>query len=32
MAAPEAGSLRESVLEFRDPMEPIAGENWDALQ
>jgi hypothetical protein len=25
-------SLRESVLEFREPMEPVAGEDWDALQ
>jgi hypothetical protein len=25
-------SLRESVLEFREPLEPVAGEDWDALQ
>ena len=25
-------SLRDSVLEYRDPMEPVAGEDWDALQ
>jgi len=24
--------LRDSVLEFRDPLEPVAGEDWDALQ
>ena len=26
------GSLRDSVLEFREPLEPVAGEDWDALQ
>jgi hypothetical protein len=31
-AGSTAGSLRESVLEFRDPTEPVAGEDWDALQ
>jgi hypothetical protein len=31
-ANPAAGSLRGSVLEFRDPTEPVAGEDWDALQ
>jgi hypothetical protein len=25
-------SLRESVLEFREPLEPVATEDWDALQ
>jgi hypothetical protein len=25
-------SLRNSVLEFRDPLEPVASEDWDALQ
>ena len=25
-------SLRESVLEFREPLEPVAGEDWDALR
>ena len=25
-------SLRESVLEFCEPLEPVAGEDWDALQ
>jgi hypothetical protein len=25
-------SLRDSVLEFRDPLEPVATEDWDALQ
>jgi hypothetical protein len=25
-------SLRESVLEFREPMEPVASDDWDALQ
>jgi hypothetical protein len=32
--SPTAGgrSLRESVLEFREPFEPVAGEDWDALQ
>ena len=25
-------SLRDSVLEFREPLEPVAGEDWDALQ
>jgi hypothetical protein len=24
-------SLRDSVLEFRDPLEPVASEDWDAL-
>jgi len=24
-------SLRDSVFEFREPMEPVAGEDWDAL-
>ena len=26
------GSLRDSVLEFREPFEPIASEDWDALR
>ena len=26
------GGLRDSVLEFREPLEPVAGEDWDALQ
>ena len=25
-------SLRESVLEYREPLEPVASEDWDALQ
>jgi hypothetical protein len=25
-------SLRESVLEFREPLEPVASGDWDALQ
>lgn len=25
-------SLRDSVIEFREPLEPVAGEDWDALQ
>jgi hypothetical protein len=25
-------SLRDSVLEFREPLEPVAGEDWEALQ
>jgi hypothetical protein len=24
-------SLRNSVLEFREPLEPVASEDWDAL-
>jgi hypothetical protein len=24
-------SLRDSVFEFREPFEPVAGEDWDAL-
>jgi hypothetical protein len=27
-----AEDLRDSVLEFREPLEPVAGEDWDALQ
>ena len=32
--SPAAGGqiLRDSVLEFREPFEPVAGEDWDALQ
>jgi hypothetical protein len=31
--APAGGkSLRDSVLDFREPFEPVAGEDWDALQ
>ena len=31
--APAGGrDLQDSVLEFRDPLEPVAGEEWDALQ
>jgi hypothetical protein len=26
------GSLRGSVLEFREPLEPVANEDWDALR
>jgi hypothetical protein len=26
-----AQSLRDSVFEFREPFEPVAGEDWDAL-
>ena len=25
-------SLRDSVLEFREPLEPVAREDWDALR
>ena len=25
-------SLRDSVLEFREPLKPVASEDWDALQ
>ena len=25
-------SLRDSVLEFHEPLEPVASEDWDALQ
>jgi hypothetical protein len=25
-------SLRDSVLEFHEPLEPVFGEDWDALQ
>ena len=25
-------SLQGSVLEFREPLEPVASEDWDALQ
>jgi hypothetical protein len=31
-AAPAGRSLRDSVLEYREPLEPVAGEDWDALQ
>lgn len=31
-AATSVRSLRDSVLEFREPLEPVAGEDWDALQ
>jgi len=31
-AAETGRSLLDSVLEFRDPLEPVAGEDWDALQ
>ena len=24
-------SLRDSVFEFREPLEPVASEDWDAL-
>ena len=24
--------LRESVLEFHEPLEPVAGKDWDALK
>ena len=30
--AAEGRSLRDSVLEFRDPLEPVATEDWDALR
>ena len=33
--APSVGSrgksLRDSVLEYRDPFEPVASEDWEAL-
>jgi hypothetical protein len=25
-------NLRDSVLDFREPLEPVAGEDWDVLQ
>jgi hypothetical protein len=25
-------TLRNSVLEFQDPFEPVAGEDWEALR
>lgn len=31
-AAAASASLRDSVLEFRDPLEPVADEDWDALR
>ena len=31
-AAAVGGSLRDSVLEFREPLEPVASEDWDALK
>jgi hypothetical protein len=27
-----SGSLRDSVLEYHEPLEPVASEDWDALQ
>ena len=30
--APGRRNLRESVLEFRELLEPVASEDWDALQ
>ena len=32
LATPGDGTLRDSVLEFREPLEPIASEDWDALR
>jgi hypothetical protein len=29
---PGEPSLRRSVLEYREPLEPVASEDWDALQ
>jgi hypothetical protein len=26
------GSVRDSVLEFREPSEPVASEDWEALR
>jgi hypothetical protein len=26
------GTLKDSVLQYRDPFEPVAGEDWDATQ
>jgi hypothetical protein len=31
-ASRAAGSLRDSVLEFHGPFEPVASEDWDALK
>lgn len=31
-ATAEHKSLQNSVLEFREPFEPVAGEDWDALK
>ena len=31
-AAAGSRSLRDSVLDFREPLEPVAGEDWDVLQ
>ncbi len=25
-------SLRDSVIEYHEPFEPVAGQNWDALR
>jgi len=30
-AAAGGRSLRDSVFEFREPLEPVASEDWDAL-
>ena len=29
---PGGRSLRDSVIEFHEPLEPVASEDWDALQ
>jgi hypothetical protein len=31
-AASGDGTLRDSVLEFREALEPVASEDWDALR
>jgi hypothetical protein len=31
-AADARQSLRGSVIEYHDPLEPVASEDWDALQ
>ena len=28
----EGRSLRDSVIEFHEPLEPVASEDWDTLQ
>lgn len=31
-APDQGGTLRGSVLEYRDPLEPVADEDWDAIR
>jgi hypothetical protein len=32
LAAAAGRSLRNSGIEYREPLEPVAGEDWDAVQ